>query len=559
MAFVADIEIGGSILNGYIELCSSNGDLETALGVVVDVLDSKVPLIQSSINSVLRSCVANNDLRNLKRFLKAMRDSEIPEMQPDNGCYTALITLLGRVGRVEQMERAFDEMRQKNLEPTSFTYSAMLSCYVDFNIFNKAQEIWGELARLKEDASVRIPDHAWNSMLYAHVWQGDVVGAVELFRQMKESGDITPNTHSYTALLRLYAQNNDAHNALQLFQEMEDNRVLPQLGTLNALIDCCGRSGDMEAAEEVYKHLLARQFVPSSDTYYLLVKGYCDQRDVENALRVYEEAKSGGIVVPTQSTCVTVLETLLAVNPSQAEDFFSDTIREFPKSSAALYRIMIEHFKATGDAARVRSLTLDQKGGLATKASASTAPPSTASRKPLRVVNVVQDDIVLEEEESTPPQRSQLPHRPQTRPQQAYAPPYRGTARSSPPPASTGAPTLKQPARPPPHVERTAVGSAQPAPASSAQARKKVASIVSSGKSQSNSESPSTNAEDSPARATEAPASEPASAPTQAPQKPRPTQNSAYPRRQFPRNPAPKSASPPSSPAASNGPAAPKI
>lgn len=348
-------------MNSHIELCSQIGEVDAAVSVALDLLSAKAPLIQSTINAILRACVSNNDLRNLKRFLKAMRDSEMPEMQPDAACYTALITLLARAGRVDQMERAFEEMKSKDLEPSNITYGAMLSCYVDFNEFERALEVWNELLRLQEEKSIRIPDHAWNSMLYAHVWQGDLQGATQLFAQMKQGNNVRPNTHSYTALLRLYAQNNDAHSALQIFQEMEENRVLPQLGTLNALMDCCTRSGDMDAAEEVFKHLETRNFVPSSDSYYILIKGYCDQLNISEALRVYHAAKAAPNVTPTQATFVVLLETLLRVseNHQDANRFFSETMRLYPRSAPALYRVMIAHYNQCGDKHKAKQMTAE--------------------------------------------------------------------------------------------------------------------------------------------------------------------------------------------------------
>jgi pentatricopeptide repeat protein len=489
-----DIEIGGSILNGYVELCSSSGDLDTAVQVVMDVLVAKIPLVQSSISAVLRGCVSNNDLRNLKRFLKAMRDSEMKEMQPDASCYTALITLLARAGRVDQMERAYEEMRLKELEPSNITFGAMLSCYVDFNNFPKSQEMWSELRRLQEEKGTRIPDHAWNSMLYAHVWQGDIDGAVQLFNEMKENLTLRPNTHSYTALLRLYAQNNDAHSALELFREMETNRVLPQLGTLNALIDCLTRAGNMEAAEEVYKHLETRQFVPSSDTYYLLIKGYCDQHDLDNAIRVYEACEKAEHVTPTQATLVVLLETLLKLDsgPARATQFLKETVRVYPRSAPGIYRAAISWYMAKGDDNKVAQYKADLQR--VTGGSSMPAPTS----KPSRAAPSIEEEGYSQQKHlkktKVAPAKQEAHQEDEEVEPAAPAPVRNQPKQSKPAQVQRHAQVQRQRAPETAHVneatsKKPAPGNSKPAPApsapvSSAQARKKVAKIVEQEQSQ---------------------------------------------------------------------------
>ena len=76
------------------------------------------------------------------------------------------------------------------------------------------------------------------------------------------------------------------------FKEMGDNRIQPDLLTYTALIDCFGRSGNVEESLRLFSEMKERQFRPSIYIYRSLVNNLKKMGKLELVESLLEEMNS---------------------------------------------------------------------------------------------------------------------------------------------------------------------------------------------------------------------------------------------------------------------------
>merc|ERR1719487_613039 len=142
-------------------------------------------------------------------------------------------------------------------------------------------------------------DHAnavtYGCMLDACIKCGDLPKAIEVFREMKAGGKHR-NTILYTTLIKGYGQNRDLASSLALFEEMKAEGVACNTITYNSIIDVCVKCGDIRAAEGLMTQMMqTNEIEPDLITFSTLLKGYCQQNEVDKALHVFENIKQRGL------------------------------------------------------------------------------------------------------------------------------------------------------------------------------------------------------------------------------------------------------------------------
>ena len=105
------------------QTCENSSEVEVAWR---DLLASRVPIPTRVYNQFLELFVEQNNFPLIQQVLGTMM-SRLP---PNSITLTTVIDMLGRLGRVEEMESVFEEMVQcAEAQPTAVTYHHMMSAY----------------------------------------------------------------------------------------------------------------------------------------------------------------------------------------------------------------------------------------------------------------------------------------------------------------------------------------------------------------------------------------------------------------------------------------------
>merc|ERR1719420_2711959 len=82
-----------------------------------------------------------------------------------------------------------------------------------------------------------------------------------------------------------------------LFEEMKSEGVAYNTITYNSIIDVCVKCGDVRAAEGLMSQMMhpASEVEPDLITFSTLLKGYCQQNEVNKALAIFQNIKTRGL------------------------------------------------------------------------------------------------------------------------------------------------------------------------------------------------------------------------------------------------------------------------
>jgi pentatricopeptide repeat protein len=117
--------------------------------------------------------------------------------------------------------------------------------------------------------------------------------ARELFEQARERGLVGMPT--YQLMVKAYAQRKDLEPAWELYEQLRNRGDPLPLALFNSLLDVCSRVGDMVRAEELWRAMPLLGVEPDLISFSTLVKGYCVQGDLEQALATFTQLRRRGL------------------------------------------------------------------------------------------------------------------------------------------------------------------------------------------------------------------------------------------------------------------------
>ncbi|XP_050370298.1 pentatricopeptide repeat-containing protein At1g62260, mitochondrial [Argentina anserina] len=182
------------------------------------------------------------------------------------------ISLLIRMGQIEQAREAFDEMKQRNI----VTWNSMITGYVKRREMAKARKLFDEM--LERDVV------SWNLMISGYVsCRGSryVEEGRSLFDQMPARDCVSWNT-----MISGYAKNGRMREALQLFDSMPEKSVV----SWNAMVSGFLQNGNVARAVEFFERMPLRDGASVS----ALVSGLIQNGELDDAARVVGECRKRG-------------------------------------------------------------------------------------------------------------------------------------------------------------------------------------------------------------------------------------------------------------------------
>merc|ERR1719482_1673006 len=177
--------------------------------------------------------------------------------------YGSMIKAYGRARDIERVRELWNEMRRRNVTPTSIT----LGCMIDALVCNG------------------LPDEAF--------------GLVREIRDESEYADVL-NTVIYSTLLKGFAQARQPGRVQDVFDEMKEMGIACNTVSYNTMLDANARTGKMDRADELFREMQESGVSPDVITYSTLVKGYCQAGDIDRGYQVLNEMVATGVHEPDE-------------------------------------------------------------------------------------------------------------------------------------------------------------------------------------------------------------------------------------------------------------------
>nr|XP_017241825.1 PREDICTED: pentatricopeptide repeat-containing protein At3g09650, chloroplastic-like [Daucus carota subsp. sativus] len=263
------------------------------------VVDSKPDT--AAFNAVLNAC-ANLGLS--KRFLELFDEMQEFKCEPDVLSYNIMIKLCARVNRKDLLVFVLERILDKGIPLCMTTLHSLVAAYVGFGDLEIAEELVQamregrlDICRVLRECSDtefvrKTENHVFAKLLPNSVSSNDHDPPMlkKVYR---------PDSRIYTTLMKGYMKQGrvlDTMRMLEAMRQQEDSGSHPDHVTYTTVISAFVKVGAMDRARQVLAEM-SRIGVPANRiTYNILLKGYCEQLQIEEAkelIRVMADGDAG--------------------------------------------------------------------------------------------------------------------------------------------------------------------------------------------------------------------------------------------------------------------------
>ncbi|CAI9101614.1 OLC1v1038981C1 [Oldenlandia corymbosa var. corymbosa] len=213
----------------------------------------------------------------------------------EEGIYKCNLQLrnLGKVGKVNEARKLFDEMTERNV----VSYASMITIYLKHNNLPKAESLYlgmPERSVVADSAMVHayaklgrlefareIFDHmptknvfTWTGLISGYLQYGRVDEACRLFREMPEKNEI-----SWTTMLLGLARNGLIDRARETFNQIPDKNVVSWTAMISAYVENC----QVDSALQLFYQMPH----PNLYSWNIIIKGCLDYDKATEALQLF--------------------------------------------------------------------------------------------------------------------------------------------------------------------------------------------------------------------------------------------------------------------------------
>lgn len=201
-----------------------------------------------------------------KNYYSSIRTSAPKTVPSSTAIYNCnlKITTLGRLGKVNEARRLFDQMLQRDV----VSYASMITVYLKNNDLPSAEML---LLRMPERCVV-----ADSAMISAYAKAGRIVDAQKIFDHMPDR-----NVFSWTSLVSGYFRSGLVSKARHLFDQMPEKNVVSWTTALLGY----AHNGLIDQARTTFDQMPERNVV----SWTAMIKSYTDNYQIDEACKLFHE------------------------------------------------------------------------------------------------------------------------------------------------------------------------------------------------------------------------------------------------------------------------------
>lgn len=226
---------------------------------------------------------------NLPKAREVFREMVDAGCNPDIVTYGIMVDILCKAGRVDEALGIVKGMDHRVCQPTSFIYSVLVHTYGVENRIEDAVETFMEMERNGIQADVGV----YNALIGAFCKANRFRNVNRVLKDMESKG-VTPNSRTCNVYLNGLIGNGQTDEAFKVFRKMI-KVCEPDADTYTMMIKMFCEKKDLEMALKVWRYMKLKQFIPSMHTFSVLINGYCDMGDVTQGCVLLEEMIENGV------------------------------------------------------------------------------------------------------------------------------------------------------------------------------------------------------------------------------------------------------------------------
>ncbi|KAL6957626.1 hypothetical protein U1Q18_040416 [Sarracenia purpurea var. burkii] len=309
----------------------------------------------AAYNAVLNACA---NLGDTKKFLQLF--DEMPEFgcEPDVLTYNVMIKLCARADRKDLLVFVLERILEKQIPLCMTTLHSLVAAYVGFGDMVTAEKMLQamregrrDLCSVLRDTSLENPTRNKN--------ENDVFE--KLLPNSINSGSneppllpkpYAPNSRMYTTLMKGYMKGgrvNDTVRMLEAMRHQEDSASHPDHVTYTTVVSALVKVGSMDRARQVLAEMTRVRVPANRITYNILLKGYCQQLQIDKAKELMREMTDDAGIEPDVISYNTLIDGCILVDDSAgALGYFNEMRARGIAPTKISYTTLIKAFAMSG-------------------------------------------------------------------------------------------------------------------------------------------------------------------------------------------------------------------
>lgn len=283
----------------------------------------------AAYNAVLNACA---NLGDVERFVQLF--DEMPEFdaRPDVLTYNVAIKLCARAERKDLLVFVLERIVRAGLVPCSTTMHSLVAAYIGFGDLPMAEKMVQAMREGRLDLCAVLRDANAGGM------SDESDGLLEkLVRpELDEpppllSRTFVPNTRIYTILMKGYMKQGRVDDVVRMIRAMQrelDPASHPDIVTYTTVISALANAGAMDRAHSVLAEMISAGVSPNRVTYNVLLKGYCQQLQLDKAKGLIREMAERAEIEPNAVSYNILIDGCILMDDSACALKYFNEMRE---------------------------------------------------------------------------------------------------------------------------------------------------------------------------------------------------------------------------------------
>ncbi|MCO5591488.1 hypothetical protein L7F22_045472 [Adiantum nelumboides] len=206
----------------------------------------------------------------------------------DVAVWNAIITAYSQQGNVEASISLFCEMLAEGQIPNKVTFVTLIPVCADEAVLTQGSWIHEHVV----SSNLKLDIEIGNSLVNMYGRCGSLEDALEVFSRMPEH-----NVVSWSSLLMLYTQHDFTEEALQLFEQMLTAGVTPDKVVFLCILPVCASEAALAQGRKVHHCIVSRDFDTDTSSITALLNMYSKCGSIEDTQRMFHLCADRSLVL----------------------------------------------------------------------------------------------------------------------------------------------------------------------------------------------------------------------------------------------------------------------
>ncbi|KAK9053393.1 hypothetical protein SSX86_030026 [Deinandra increscens subsp. villosa] len=294
------IELDGQLLNDVVLGFAKSGDVDRAmhfLGVIqgrgMNPRTSTVVSLILQLGNLGRAEEAEAVFEEIKEGGRAV---------PRTRAYNAVLRGYVRNGSLKDAESMVTEMEKNGVSPDEHTYSLLIDAYGNAGRWESARIVLKEM----ESKDVKPNSFVFSRILACYRDRGEWQKSFKVLKEMQKCG-VKPDRQFYNVMIDTFGKYNILDHVMATFERMKNEGIEPDTVTWNTLIDCYCKSGDHTKAQKLFDEMRERGCLPCTTTYNIMINSFGVQEKWDEVKGLLGKMQSEGLL-PNVVTYTTLID-----------------------------------------------------------------------------------------------------------------------------------------------------------------------------------------------------------------------------------------------------------